>query len=112
MASNRAIHMSPQTSLLYGFTEVIKFIVYLLCNNCLYAVYSQLTLRIWLYNMYANMYVTGLMYHQGYILQAQMGFHCLLLHKGSMLLVLSLTCKDLTGISMWLYDLYQNLWVK
>ena len=45
------------------------------------------------------------MYHQGYILQAQVGFYCLLFHKGSMLLVLPLTCKDLTGISMWLYDL-------
>ena len=46
MASNRAIRMSAQTSLLYGFTEDIEFIVYLLYNNCLYAVYSQLTLRI------------------------------------------------------------------
>ena len=40
--------MPAQTSRLYGFTEVIKFIVYikkLLCKNYLYAVYSQLTLH-------------------------------------------------------------------
>ena len=38
--------MSAQTSRQYGFTEVIKFIVYikkLLCKNCLYAIYSQLS---------------------------------------------------------------------
>ena len=40
-------HMSAQTSCLYRFAEVIKFIVYikkLVCRNCVYAVYSQLTL--------------------------------------------------------------------
>ena len=46
------------------------------------------------------------------ILRVQVGFNCLLSHKGIMLLMLPLTCKDLVGTNSLLLILYINtLWL-